>query len=193
MPILSQDELKSVITAGQGPAVSIFLPTHRAGPDIRQDPIRLKNLIKDAEQELIREGSRSSEAQALMAPVSRLLDDSTFWRHQEEGLVIFRSQDTFRVYRVPINVQEFVSVSERFYIKPLLPILMHDARYYVLALSQKAVRLLECTRAHVHNVELPDVPQGGRTPHRTGTAIPAVHVACRRPQRRAAPRAWSRH
>jgi hypothetical protein len=170
MPILSQDELKSVITAGQGPAVSIFLPTHRAGPDIRQDPIRLKNLIKDAEQELIREGSRSSEAQALMAPVSRLLDDSTFWRHQEEGLVIFRSQDTFRVYRVPINVQEFVSVSERFYIKPLLPILMHDARYYVLALSQKAVRLLECTRAHVHNVELPDVPQGVEEGLPTGPA-----------------------
>lgn len=41
MPTLSQEELKTVITEARGPAVSIFLPTHRAGPDIQQDPIRL--------------------------------------------------------------------------------------------------------------------------------------------------------
>src|SRR3982750_3567857 len=46
MPILSPEDLKSVVTEGHGPAVSIFLPTHRAGPDIQQDSIRLKNLLK---------------------------------------------------------------------------------------------------------------------------------------------------
>ena len=160
MPILSQQELKSVIAARQGPAVSIFLPTHRAGPDIRQDPIRLKNLLKEAERELTREGGRPAEARALLAPISDLLEDSTFWRHQEDGLAIFRSQDSFRVYRVPVSVREFVTVSDRFYIKPLLPMLIGDVRYYVLALSQKAVRLLECTRTHSHNLDLKDVPQG---------------------------------
>ncbi|MBA2486650.1 MAG: hypothetical protein H0V35_11235 [Nitrospira sp.] len=65
MATLSQEELKSVIAAGQGPAVFIFLPTHRAGPEIQQDPIRLRNLLKQAESRLITEGSRSVNAREL--------------------------------------------------------------------------------------------------------------------------------
>jgi Bacterial archaeo-eukaryotic release factor family 3 len=160
MSTLSHEELKSVIAAGHAPAVSIFLPTHRAGPEIQQDSIRLKNLVKQAERQLLAESGRAASARELLAPVTNLLDDAAFWRHQGDGLAIFRSEDLFRVYRLPVSVQEFVSVSDRFYVKPLLPLLMNDARFYVLALSQKAVRLLECTRDLVQEVELPDVPQG---------------------------------
>ncbi|HEX2055068.1 MAG TPA: hypothetical protein VHF07_01165 [Nitrospiraceae bacterium] len=160
MPILTQEELKSVVAAGHKPAVSIYLPTHRAGPEIRQDPIRLKNLVRQAEAELIKEGTRPAEAQELLAPISQLVEDAAFWRRQEDGLAIFRSQEAFRIYRVPLAVREFVAVSDRFHIKPLLPLLINDAQFYILALSQKAVRLLECSRDHVRDVELPDVPQG---------------------------------
>lgn len=160
MPTLTHAELKSVIAAGQGTAVSMFLPTHRAGPEIQQDPIRLKNLVKEAERQLLAEGSRAADARELLAPVTELLDDASFWRHQGDGLAIFRSPDLFRVYRLPMSVREFLAVSDRFYVKPLLPLLINDVRFYVLALSQKAVRLLECSREEVHEVELPDVPQG---------------------------------
>ena len=160
MSTLSHEELKSVIAAGQAPAVSIFLPTHRAGPEIQQDSIRLKNLVKQAERQLLAESGRGASARELLAPVTNLLDDAAFWRHQGDGLAIFRSEELFRVYRLPVSVQEFVSVSDRFYVKPLLPLLMNDARFYVLALSQKAVRLLECTRDLIQEIELPDVPQG---------------------------------
>ena len=161
MAVMStQAELRSVLAASQTPAVSIFVPTHRAGQEIRQDPIRLKNLVKRAEEQLITEGTRPAEARSLLDPLAGLVEDADFWRHQSDGLALFRSPDVFRTYRLPFAVEEFVAVSDRFYIKPLLPLLMHDARFYVLALSQKAVRLLECTRDAVESVELPDVPQG---------------------------------
>jgi len=160
MPMLSPEDLKSVVTEGHGPAVSIFLPTHRAGPDIQQDSIRLKNLLKQAESELVREGNQATRARELLAPVSDLLDDAAFWRHQQDGLAIFRSPDVFRVYRLPVVLEEQVAVSDRFHVKPLLPLLIDDARFYILALSQKAVRLLDCTRDDIRRVELPDVPQG---------------------------------
>jgi hypothetical protein len=156
----TQAELRSVLADSQAPAVSIFVPTHRAGQEIRQDPIRLKNLVKQAEEQLIREGTRPAEARSLLDPVVSLLEDAAFWRHQADGLALFRSPDVFRTYRLPFQVNEFVAVSDRFYIKPLLPLLMNDARFYVLALSQKAVRLLDCTRDRVQAVELPDMPQG---------------------------------
>ena len=160
MPLLSQEELKTVIAESRGPAVSIFLPTHRAGHEIQQDPIRLKNLLKDAEGQLITEGNRPAEARELLAPVWKLVDDAAFWRHQQDGLAVFRSRDVLRVYRVPLGLPEFVSVSNRFYVKPLVPLLVNDERFYILALSRKAVRLLECSRDHAHEVDLPDVPQG---------------------------------
>jgi hypothetical protein len=160
MSILSQEELISVIADSQAPAVSIFLPTHRAGPDIQQDSVRLKNLLKQAERQLIAEGSRPVKARELLAPIADLVDDAAFWRHQGDGLAILRSPGVFHVYRMPLAPDEFCSVSERFYVKPLLPLLINDARFHILALSQEAVRLLECSRERLIEVQLPAVPQG---------------------------------
>jgi hypothetical protein len=157
---VSLEELKSIMTGTHSPAVSLFLPTHRAGPEIQQDPIRLKNLLKQAEQQLIAKGSRPADARELLQPISDLLDDAGFWRQQDDGLAIFRSSRIFRMYRVPLALDEFCSVADRFYLKPLLPLLINDGRFYILALSHKAVRLLDCSRDGVHEIDLPDVPQG---------------------------------
>lgn len=155
-----QSQLRSLLAESRAPAISIFLPTHRAGQEIRQDPIRLKNLVRQAEQQLINEGTRAAEARNLLEPVAGLVEDSAFWRHQAEGLAVFRSPDVFRSYRMPFAVTEFVAVSDRFYIKPLLPLLINEAHFYVLALSQKAVRLLDCTRDGLEPVSLPEMPEG---------------------------------
>jgi len=160
MTLLRQEELTSVLAEARSPAISIFLPTHRAGPDIQQDSLRLKHLLKQAERHLLAGGRRSAEAQELLAPIMDLLDDADFWRHQEEGLAIFRSPGVFRVYRMPLAFEEFCLVSDRFSVKPLLPLLINHARFYVLALSQNAVRLLECSRDYLAEIPLPDVPQG---------------------------------
>jgi hypothetical protein len=167
---LSIEELKPIMTETHSPAVSLFLPTHRAGPDIQQDSIRLKNLLKQAEQQLITKGSRPGEARELLRPVSDLLDDAGFWRQQADGLAIFRSSEMFRIYRVPLALDEWCSVADRFYLKPLLPLLINDGRFYILALSHKAVRLLECSRERVQETGLPHVPQGMQEGLPTGSA-----------------------
>ncbi len=159
MPLLSKEDVQSIIKTPEGPSVSIFLPTHRAGPEIQQDPIRLKNLLRQAERQLIENGTRATDARDLLAPIGALLDDAVFWRHQADGLAIFRSRELFRIYRVPLTLQEFVAVSDRFLVKPLLPLLINDARFFILALSQNAVRLLDCSRDEVHPIALPDIPQ----------------------------------
>lgn len=50
-------------------------------------------------------------------------------------------------------------VSDRFHIKPLLPLLSGDGRFYVLALSQNEVRLIQGTRYSVSEVDLEGVPE----------------------------------
>ena len=73
---------------------------------------------------------------------------------------MFMAPQIFRAYRVPLTMEELVVVGQHFHIKPLLPLLSGDGHFFVLALSQKAVRLLQGTRFSINEVELQGVPQG---------------------------------
>ena len=155
---MPKDELKELLRY-KGKCVSIYMPTHRAGAETQQDPIRLKNLLREAEAALIRTGLRSSRARELLEPAQELVEDHEFWQHQSDGLAIFLSPGLFRSYRLPLEFEESVFVAERFHVKPLLPLLTGDGRFYVLALSQNEVRLLQGTRFNVGEVDLEDVPR----------------------------------
>jgi hypothetical protein len=139
--------------------VSLFMPTHRAGREIEQDPIRFKNLLREAEERLIGEGLRSPEVQEIIKRPQLLLQDRGFWQRQSDGLAVFFSEDTYRFFRLPMALKELAVVSHRFHVKPLLPILASDGVFYILALSQNQVRLLEGTRHTVDEIDLENVPE----------------------------------
>ncbi|MDP2400805.1 MAG: hypothetical protein Q8M66_02390, partial [Actinomycetota bacterium] len=84
------------------PAISIQLTTHRAGPEIQQDPIRLKNLLRTAEEDLAKAGMRLPEIDALLRPARALLEDAAFWREGSDGLAVFLGEDSYRVFRLDI-------------------------------------------------------------------------------------------
>jgi hypothetical protein len=159
MDVLHPEDLERLAASGSGPCVSLYLPTHRAGPEIEQDPIRLKNLLTEAEESLRSLGLRSSDVAELLRPASTLLDERVFWRYQADGLAIFVRPGWFRAFRLPIRFAELASVGERFHVKPLLPYFAADGRFFVLALSQNQVRLLEGSRHSVDDVELGHVPE----------------------------------
>lgn len=160
MNILTIDELKSLVEASTGPFVTIALPTQRAGADTRQNVIRFKKLLRDAEDQLGAGGMRPAEAQQLLEPARALLEDSPLWQHQKEGLAVFISPGMFRRYQMSIKpeAQGMVVVGERFQIKPILHLLTGNRRFFILALSQNKMRLLEATSGGAHEVELKDVP-----------------------------------
>ena len=159
MSLLSMNELKMLVEKPEGLCVSVFMPTHRAGEQTRQDPIRLKNLVREAQKRLTGAGLTSKETRELLKPVKELLRKAFFWQHQNDGLAIFSSSGLFRHYRLPLSFDELVVVTSRFHIKPLLPLLTSDGRFYILALSQNEVRLFEGTRYTVNEITLEDMPE----------------------------------
>jgi hypothetical protein len=159
MNILNTDELKSLMEKCGEACVSIYMPTHVKGPETQQGPIRLKNLLKQAEELLVQKGLRSPEAKAMLQTAQDLVQDGMFWSHQSDGLSIFISEDHTAVYTLPFGFEELAVVSERFHLKPLLPLLSGDGRFYILALSQNQVRLLKASRFKVEEIELEDVPE----------------------------------
>ena len=156
---LNRQQLESLMTRRQAGCVSIFMPTHHPGPDLRQDPIQFKNLLADAAEQLVAAGLRSVEAQRRLAPARAVLDDGDFWRRATGGLAVFADADDCRLFRVPTPPDALVMVSERFHLKPLLPLLGEGTRFYLLALSQRSVRLFRADRRHIEAVSLPDAPQ----------------------------------
>lgn len=159
MSVLSREEVQSLVQTANPPCVSIFLPTYRAGSETQQNPIRLKNLLRTAEERLADWGLRAPEAEELLAPARRLVDDGSFWQYQSDGLALFRSPDLFRTYRLPVTFSELSVVEDRFHVKPLFPLLSGDGRFYIVALSLKNIRLIAATRHSAEEVELPDVPR----------------------------------
>ena len=158
MPLLSIDELKTLVENPKSPWISIYMPTQKAGAEVRQNPIRFKNLIREAEERLDAIGIRHTEAVDFLKEAHEL-DTVEFWENQDQGLAIFISPDVFRYYQLPMEFQELVVVSDQFHLKPLLHLINNDGRFYILALSQKDVRFFEATRYSVKQVEVENLPK----------------------------------
>jgi hypothetical protein len=158
MSLLSVDDLKALLEQAEGIHVSIFMPTVKAGSETQQNPIRFKNLIKQAEAELQNHGLSHTEAVDFLKPVMDL-DKEAFWQHQGEGLAILLSNEFIRYFQLPLIVEELVVVGDRFHLKPLLQFLIGDGEFYVLTLSQDHVRFLKGSRYNIEELEVEGLPK----------------------------------
>lgn len=143
----------------EGLCVSMFVPTYRTGSEMQQNPIRLRNMLRDAEEKLIISGLRPAEAKAFLEPVFGLVNNVLFWRRQSDGLALFLSARVFRYYSLPTSFNELIVVSDRFHVKPLLPVLSRDERFYILALSANEIKVLLGTEQGVSEIDIEAIPK----------------------------------
>jgi hypothetical protein len=136
--------------------ISIYIPTHKVGQEVleRYDAINLKNHLQRIYSDLSKNGMKKHEVDALLKPAYDLLDESEFWRKQQEGLAIFITEGHFEYHQSPIRFDEFSLISQSFYVKPLIPLTSGLNRYYLLKLSKKEAELFECTRFTINKVKI---------------------------------------
>jgi len=140
-------------TVDQGPCISMYLPTLRGGPEVRQAAIRLKNLLQEAESRLQDAGFNETEITNLLAPARELVGNQSFWEHQRDGLAIFIGPDGMDTFRCARHFDELCYVNRHFHLKPLLPILGRKAHFRLLALSLNQVRLYEVDPVEMSEVQ----------------------------------------
>jgi hypothetical protein len=162
MDLFTRDTLRELIAHEQRPAVSIYLPTVRMGREIQQNPIRWKNVLKQAEAQLRDYGLSGSDVKDFLAEPHRLDGDSVWWENQSDGLAAFVSPQRFERYRLPLQFEELVAVAARFHVKPILPVLEGDGEFYILAVSQNDVRLLRSSRYSVSELDPRGLPKNLR-------------------------------
>jgi hypothetical protein len=160
--MFSRTDLEELVTMEVQPAISIYLPTHVAGREVRQDPIRLKNLLSAAAERL-GASRRLPEINALLSPAQRLVEDGAFWRsqhHEQQGLAIFLAPGFDRVYQLPIAVPEEMMLGNHFHIKPLLPFLENAGPFWLLTISASHTRLYQGSRWDFTEAAGLHLPQG---------------------------------
>ena len=157
--MFSRSDLDELVAVNAQPAVSLYLPTHRAGREIRQDPIRLRNLLSRATERL---GARwrRPEIEHLLEPGEGLVGDDVFWRHQLEGLVVFLAPAFSRIHKLPIPVPEECGVGDHFLVRPLLPLLEDPGSFWLLSISGKRTRLYRGSRWEFVEEKGVELPQG---------------------------------
>ena len=157
--LVTGEAVKALAAVGHGPWASLLMPTHRAGNETRQDPIRLGNLVADAGRQLVAAGQSQAAADELLAPAQALVDGDAFWPHQADGLAVYCWGGAAAHFRVPLALTEEATVAAAPRVRPLLPLLVGDGHFFILALSQNEIRLFEATRSTVGQLDLGLVPR----------------------------------
>jgi hypothetical protein len=148
-------ELRELL-ASPGPCISIYLPIITSENNLRENSVRFKHAIRRAEQLLEAKNIPTADRRALVEPIQDLANQFADHKNVEsQGLAVFRSPSSFHHIHLPHASEEMVEVGRHFQIRPLLPQLMGDRSFYILALSQKNIRLLKCSDRHSEEVELP--------------------------------------
>lgn len=158
MDLITHATVRELAETQQSPCISIYLPTHRNSRDRRQDPIRLKNLLNDADAQLRDKGLGEAEVKELLASARRLIEDTNFWKYQSDGLALFLARGTFHHYRLPLGFEELAVVTDHFHLKPLLPLIQEDGRFYLLALSQNSARVFQGSRLSLSELDVAGMP-----------------------------------
>ncbi len=158
MQIITKKEIAELIDVNQENCISIFIPTHRAGKKVLQgeDTIVLKNQLKEVTNKLAKKGLPAGDIKKMIAPVQQLIDNTSFWREQSDGLAIFIADGFSKVCTLPVYFKEFNYVSNSFYLKPLMPMFVGDGNFYLLMLERSNVKLYECTHHSFTEIKIDD-------------------------------------
>lgn len=138
---VSPEELRTLQSVRGYPLITIAMPTHRAFPENKQDPIRFKDLVRATRQRLSNELNKREvhEIDLQLASLAERID----WVHTLDGLVIFLGGGIERIVYLPVSVRERVIIDETFATRDLVVAQSKLLRYWVLALSTETTRLFE--------------------------------------------------
>lgn len=157
-PKLTRDTLKKLIEIEHCRCVSLYLTTAEAGIETLRGATRLKQLLKQAREQLISSGLKGHSAAAFLQPASDLLDEYPFWQMQRRGLALFITSRFFRGFQLPYPVRDGAIVSTCFHLKPLLPFVSDDQQFLLLAVSLNRVRMFRGGRYEFDELEIEGLP-----------------------------------
>lgn len=135
---------------GKRPVISIYVDTNIKKPDRLENPIRFKNLVKEAQASL--KDKEFKGFKDLFSLFKEMEEDALFWEGATESLAILGDEEECIVYKLPVNVKSLAIVSDSYYIKPMLRSFQSYGHYHVLGLNRDNFILFEADRDGIHGI-----------------------------------------
>lgn len=134
--------------------MSVFVPTHRAGREVAQDRIYLKNQLSSAEDILSGLGWKPRERSERLSQARELLDDVDFWEHQYAGLAVYiDSAGDVTTISSSRHLDASAVVMPVFLLRPLVADIQPTSAP-VLALTIDEVALFTATETNVERMDV---------------------------------------
>lgn len=137
----------------------MYLPTHKHGTDMKEDPIRFKNLLRGCEKRLQDGGLSPHATDEILRPAVDMLDSPHVWQHMDRGLAVFITRDSFHAFALPVECPTVLRIGRHFYITPLSPLWGSEHRFHVLALSRGRAHLYTANRHAFDRIKLAQTPE----------------------------------
>lgn len=151
-------DVRELAKTNGGAYVSIYLPTHRNAPENKQDRIRFKNLINQAEKELEDKFGLKNPSDFLKE-ADKLYQDVMFWTHATDGLALLIDEKNTLISKLVGKIPERLVVGERFHLLPLLNYYEFMNESYILDIAKDRFRLYFGSQEGIIEVETPDIAQ----------------------------------
>lgn len=152
------EQLKELAACSDDICVSISLNTHRTHPDTEKDIVELKNLLKEAEQRLLKEYGKREIKDLLEKLVS--VQENLDPRYFLDSLHIFLSASQQQIFRSgwPVAANR-VEIGPGFALRDLIKTYNRQTEYLILLLSQSGVSVYDALndniRDEIRNADFP--------------------------------------
>lgn len=137
--------------------ISILVPTYRYSRDRMQNPTLVFKAIQKA-QDLLDHRDIDKETKVLVRSKLNTVEQQIDYIRLQEGLGIFISPNTFRIFVFPMTVKESVVLGNKFALHDLYYLKQFTLPYYLLALSKKRVPLYRCEGRQIQEIRNDDFP-----------------------------------
>ena len=157
--MLDQKKLADMLTYSarrEAPKITITLPTHRKSPDNQQDKILYKNLLQETKAALSERYSRRLW-EPLTDKLAQLLNETGFWIHTDEGLVVLGCDERVETFllRNPVEADHYAGASFR--LRPLFALDEVVDEFYLVDLSKDRIELYRAGMNTLDAVDQQDI------------------------------------
>lgn len=152
---IDQQDLNTLVAHNSWPAITITLSTARAGVEVQQGQIRLKNMLLLAEERLVEGMLRRTVAHDMLAEARSLVGDATFWNDRHDSIALFICEEFSQVRYLPFAVDDSLDISSGFNVLPILPAFVCAPAFNILVLEKHHLRLVHCAGDTAETVHVP--------------------------------------
>lgn len=151
-------EIEALARKREGPCVSLYLPIFHAPPESDQNPVRLREWIEEAADQLGAQGVNAEDTKKLLQPLSSLVTSPEKLLSRGKAFAFFTDADSAHSIELPYRAAFVCRVGNRFSIKPLLPLLQWNPTYTAVCLNRGEVRAFRGNRSGIEAIDVPDMP-----------------------------------